>query len=325
MKMDGFPQPNAWTVEDIQQELETSDPELFRYMRLLPPQLWIRHFNELQKIEKARAEQPDSIREARINYILGIVESREQAIETFESRDPELQRESPHVWRDRLRSLLVGGGNNLGAGMTARVKLLRLDNRTDPIAVKYLLTPTAKTLSVDAEYELSREVEIITDVETAEDEARTHERISLPYPLFNYKRGALQCYGMAHIDGLTLEQLASESGVSESQKDAIMSAVRERYATDDARRALLAEVDEFTTSMHEVCLHGDIKLGNVMIDKQARLYLIDFGQAVRMREMTEKTREQFENLQEHERDQMRECVKSLMRTSNAPREYAEAA
>lgn len=325
MKMESFPQPDAWTVEDIQQELQVSDPELFRYIKLLPTQLWARHFNELQEIEKKLADRPDAIREAKINYILGIVESREQAIETFESHDLELRSEPSHIWRDRLRSLLVAEGNNLGAGMTARIKSLRLENRPDPIAVKYLLTPTAKTLSVDAEYELSREVEIITDVEIAENRTRAHERISLPHPLFNYKRGPLQCYGMAQIDGLTLEQLTAKTGISESQKDAIISAIQERYETDDAIQALFEEVDEFMIAMHQVCLHGDIKLANVMIDTHAKLYLIDFGQAVRMQEMSEKTREQFENLQAHERDQMRECVKSLIHTSNTRETYAEAA
>ena len=303
-----------WSPEDIEGELKERDPELLRYIQLLPQELWSRHFQALQKIEKTNAEEdPAAVRELRVNYILKIIESREKAIETFQTREPDLQGLDTHVIGEQLRSLLVSRGNNLGAGMTARVKSLELESGRKAIAVKYLLTPTQKTLSVDGEYDIAREIEIISGIESREKSAGTGDRISLPHPLFYYKRGRIQCYGMEQVNGITLKQLTEENAALVPHKDAILKAIRSRYASDKDRRALYEEVENFTRAMHEICLHGDIKPANIMIDEEGKLYLIDFGQAVRANDMSDDTQGQYDNLDDMERSQMRECVTYLLK------------
>jgi serine/threonine protein kinase len=218
----------------------------------------------------------------------------------------------------------VESGNFLGSGMTARVKSLTIADREEPIAVKYLLMPTTKTLSVEGEYDMSHEVELVTDIEAHEREAGVGKRISLPHPLFYYKRGPLQCYGMEQIHGFTLEELTNETSMHIERKDAILRAIADRYATEESQKALYEEADAFVKAMHEVCLHGDIKFGNMMADEAGQIYIIDFGQAVTMNNMSDDTREQYENLQDMERQQVRISIEHLLRFSNAGR-MAEAA
>jgi serine/threonine protein kinase len=87
--------------------------------------------------------------------------------------------------------------------------------------------------------------------------------------------------------------------------------VQEKFSSPEARNELHAQVDAFMNAVHEICLHGDIKLGNVMINNTGQLYLIDFGQSLHVRNMEEKTRDQFENIMAHEREQMRICLQRL--------------
>ena len=60
-------------------------------------------------------------------------------------------------------------------------------------------------------------------------------------------------------------------------------------------------------------LHGDIKSKNIMVDiLSGKFYLIDFGQSVAVRTMTDKTREQFENLQDEECNQIQICIRAAL-------------
>ncbi|MDR3571680.1 MAG: phosphotransferase [Candidatus Pacebacteria bacterium] len=309
-------------TEDIADEL-SQKPELLGLLRQLPQQLWERHFQKLQEIERQFSQADHSaLQNAQASYLVGILSQREEAIESYEIADAELksvfERFPKGGLRATLSTLLESPEQSLGFGKTARVKSMHVEGRKDPIAVKYLLTPTAKTLSVEGEYDLGREVEMITDIEEFESEIGAGEHIRVPHPLFYYKRGKLQCYGMSQVDGVTLDLVARDEAQESTtlQRD-VAQAIRERYASQENREQLLKEIDLFLRAVHRECLHGDIKQQNIMVDRTGVFYLIDFGQAVKMDTMTEKTREQFENLQEEERGQLRECIVSVLSYAKA--------
>ena len=199
MKMEGVPkgsiaQVEEWAPEDIKEEL-AGEPELFRYLQLLPTQLWEQHFHILEKIaQEHRNEDKEAVEERRINYLLGVIEAREQALEDFEIRDPSLREiisTQEKEFGDQLRELLVSQGHVLGTGQTARVKSMQVEGFGQPIAVKYLLTPTAKTLSAQGEYDMVREVETISKIEHAEEQVGAGKYIRVPHPFFFYKSGKL--------------------------------------------------------------------------------------------------------------------------------------
>jgi hypothetical protein len=307
-------QVEQWAPEDIEDELGGSEPELLKYIQLLPPELQSRHFQKLEAIKRRyQGERDEAVAEQRINYILGILEAREQAIEEFEIGEPALRDRVSSLPNERefgnqLRETLLSQGNFLGAGITARVKSMRVEGFDKPIAVKYLLTPTAKTLSAQGEYDMNRELTTMIQIEDAEVRLGAGEHIRIPHPFFYYKRGKFQCYGMSQVNGFHLEEVLQ--GASRSTHS-VVEALRARFASDEARKQLQAEVDLFMRAVHEVCLHGDIKLKNIMVDEQGMLYLIDFGQSVAVDTMLEETRDQFENIQDLEREQMQECIRAL--------------
>lgn len=316
--MEGHPsREDIWTPEEIEADLVETEPELFRYMQLLPRELWGRHFGSLEQISREhQTEGRKAIAERRINYILTIVQARKNASIEYDISDPLLSEnlarpEQMKEFGDELHMLLVTEGNYLGSGKTARIKSLKfkqLDNRS--IAVKYLLTPTAKTLSAKGEYDMIREAETITAVEDAEKKLRAGEHIRVPHPYFHYKQGKLQCYGMTEVNGITLEQLLRGSEEN-STRNEIIESLKRRFGGAVSPDNLLEETDVFMRAVHEVCLHGDLNLRNIMIDRDGMIYLIDFGQSVPINSMSEETREQFENIQELERGQMRECIRQI--------------
>lgn len=314
--------PMQWTPEDIEAELDDTEPELLRYFRLLPKELWKKHFETLEGFESSAGEKTEASKEHRINYILGVIEAREHAIVDYGVAEETLRErlssapEGIEGFGRKLGETLLASGNLLGSGTTARVKSMHIDELEWPIAVKYLLTPTKKTLSINAEYDMLREVETITKVENAARRLGAGQYIRVPHPHFYYKRGKLQCYGMSQIDGATLEEvMADENKRTSKGSDALVS-LKKRLASPEAKDAFRREVDIFMRAMHEICLHGDIKYKNLMLDEQGVLYLIDFGQSVAMMNMTQNTREQFENLQDHERAQMDECVRGILKKLN---------
>jgi hypothetical protein len=305
-----------WTPEDISDEL-SGEPELLRYMRLLPRTLWSRHFEALERIQNEHtSDGPEAVAERRINYILSIVQARERAIIEFDTHEPffhgKLSSEKQaEVFGKDLHETLVSTGNTLGAGQTARVKSMKVRGMPAPIAVKYLLTPTEKTLSVQGEHDMLYEVETLTQIEHKEADLGAGAHIRVPHPFFFYKRGSLQCYGMTQINGVGLDKVIQGDGNYDPIRDEVVNALQERFASVETRNTLHREIDVFMNAVHEVCRHGDIKLANIMVDTEGVFYLIDFGQSISTREMSEDTREKFENLAENERGQMHECIRGI--------------
>ena len=304
--------PEDWSVGDIEEELRGSDPELLRLMHELPRSLWGRHFRALENIRAGSEE--DDIGQLRREYLLGVLAAREHAIVEFESKDAGFRSgsfvsgERTEAFQLQLRELLASREHILGSGRTARVKSLQVDDFEKPIAVKYLITPTEKTLSVQGEHDMLYEVEIVANIEKNEEQAGAGAYIRVPHPYFYYKRGSVQCYGMSQVEGVRLDHVMSHDGSYNPLRDAVIRALRERFASSAERSALEEEIKPFMQAVHKVCLHGDINPKNIMVDTKGVFYLIDFGQSVSARAETEEAREQFDNLRELEPGLMRECI-----------------
>lgn len=305
--------------DDMEAEL-ADRPEVLRAFRRLPAQLWARHFARIQDIaHRAPTKDPADVTKEQMKYLASVTEARHQAMEEVNIGDrafaQTVARMRGHeALGARVEELLESPEGSLGAGTTARVKSLRIAGHK-PLAVKYLLTPTEKTLSADAEYDMLREVEIVSKIEV-EEERQGVRNVLVPHPYFFYKSEKVQCYGMEEIRGVTIEQLLAE-GTSDTlerheRKQDAWNALRERYEDAASQKALREELETFMRAVHEVCLHGDIKLANFMIDEGGYVYLIDFGQSVSVNTESEKTRDQFDNLKVLERDQAATCLQAVL-------------
>jgi len=301
-------------TSEIAEWLDTEPDEVRGLFKQLPRQLWSRHYQALEDLAaKNPAQDPISQVRGKVGYLANIVSARKAGLEEFKSEDVNFQElMSDPKLGERLQGLLESPDDMLGAGQTAQVKRLALSGKD--VAVKYLLTPTEQTRTAEGEHDMLWEVETVTHIEEEENKAGIGKRIRVPHPYFFYKNDKLQCYGMKEVRGRNIEQLVRGGASAEGsvQPEAIWSALRQRYADPKEQESLFAELDSFSDAMHKVCLHGDIKLANMMVDEEGTIYLIDFGQSVDTNSMTDKTREQFENLQVLERNQIKHCVRSLL-------------
>lgn len=294
-------------ITEIAEWLEEEPREVRKLFAHIPRPLWQRHFEAVKHLEP----------EGKLDYLSKFIEARKSGLEEFKSSDEQFEKvKSDPEFGEQLQELLESRGETLGAGQTARVKRLQLaEGRT--AAVKYLLTPTEKTLSAEGEHDMLWEVDTVTHIEEAERTMDAGERIRVPHPYFYYKNEKVQCYGMEEIRGNTIEQLVATdtpNTVAETERrDAVWSALRRRYSDPQEQKALYEELDRFVSAVHTVCLHGDIKLANMMVDEEGTFYLIDFGQSIDMKSMTDKTQESFDNLQTLERVQLGFCVRTLIR------------
>jgi tRNA A-37 threonylcarbamoyl transferase component Bud32 len=309
------------SLADIEDYLYDEPQEVSGLFRKLPQGLWARHFPELERIDRehAGAGAETAVR-MKTEYLSNILEARRAGVEEYKSDDPAFKEMPASELGPRLHELLDSPEGLLGAGRTAQVKRMYLPGDR-AAAVKYLLTPLATTLSAEGEHDMLYEVDTITRIEAEEEKLHAGRRIRVPHPYFFYKDDRLQCYGMQEIKGLNLEQLlgakASQNDATAAQRGAILKAVGERYANEEEKLELYRELQSFTEAMHQVCLHRDIKPANMMADEEGNIYLIDFGQSDGMKLMTDKTREQFENLQELEHQQLTAAVRSLLHAASA--------
>jgi len=244
-----------------------------------------------------------------LQHLTEVVEKRKEATRETGVSDEKLDILFRDVARkeDILHQLetTVSESPNIGIGSTARIK--RFDVVDTPMAIKYLVSPTAKTLSASAEHDMLREVERIQMIEDLELQAHV-DLIRVPHPYFHHKSEKIQCYGMELVDGVTLAEDMSQDMQRELQ-------TKLRIALADVpEEKIYKEVDKFFTQMHTYCLHGDIKPANIMIGSTGTLYIIDFGQSVLMHDVPEKAREQIENLKENEVVETKMAIRHFLRT-----------
>lgn len=270
-------------------------PQVQNMLHRLPPELQAVHASRIADLDEEHA----------FEYMMQLLEKRESAMRESVVSDaavaPYFHEHEREIWKDLETRVFSDPENFLGSGMTAKVKKYQLeDSRTKkeiPLAIKYLLTPTEKTLSVSGEHDLIREVERVRAIEEAEQQIHADNlSIRVPHPYFYYKNEKTQCYGMECIDGVTLEQGISGHWDKDLKEDL------QKNLKDLDKSALFEEVDTFFDAVHHVCLHGDIKPGNIMISREGTFYVIDFGQSILAHEISDKDQWAFETLKQDEKD-----------------------
>ena len=205
--------------------------------------------------------------------------------------------------------------NYLGTGMTAKVKLYQTkkelgDTETEiKMAIKYVMTPTAKTISAEQEHNVIMEVERIRMVEKAESSFPNRSRyIRVPHPFLYHRTEDLQLYGMECIDGMTLEQTNQEGMFYNEMKESLKNSPLAKVSLEE----LDGYIKRFFDTMHEFCLHGDIKPRNIMVSRDGVIYIIDFGQSVMSNNIPAGSEEAFENLKLDEIKGVQSAVKTMI-------------
>ncbi|CAN5731113.1 hypothetical protein BH11PAT2_BH11PAT2_07030 [soil metagenome] len=286
--------PNA-TYDDF-----ADTPVLQGMLRRLPP--------ELRNVHAAR--MGDMAEQDAFAYIQLVLENRESAVRESVVSEPEFeayfQAHEQEIWKDLETTVFTDINNLVGNGTTARIKEYELENAKGEkvrTAIKYLTTPTEKTLSVSGEHDLILEVERVSAIEVAE---RKHEskipHLRVPHPFFYYKKGKTQCYGMELIDGINLEE-GLENKYSEETGAELRTAL-----AGLSRQALAEEVELFFDTMHEICIHGDIKPANIMVTKDGHFYIIDFGQSILINDIDDKSRDAMEVLKSDDKGNARRSM-----------------
>lgn len=279
-------------------------PELYGMLRRLPLELQGMHAGRMSDMDDADA----------LVYIQGVLEKRNMAVRESVVSDadvePYFHDHQEEVWRHLETDVFTDTDNLLGYGQTARIKEFHIedgDGEDLPLAIKYLVTPTEKTLSVSGEHDLILEVERVRAIELAE---KRHEskvpHIRVPHPYFYYKKGKTQCYGMELIDGVNLEQ-----GISAAANEDVRAELRTALAGID-RQALMDELALFFTTMHEICIHGDVKPANIMVTKEGLFYVIDFGQSTLTNDIGDKDRDAFEVLKSDDIENAQRSVRQFL-------------
>ncbi len=291
-------QPAKAAFESIPPSLEDFDdsPKVRALLMRIPEALRVQQMIAVEDLPEDEA----------LEHLQGFLEKRENASRESEVSEPTLKEyfdtNSKAVWKALETNVFNDTENLLGSGTTARIQRFKLGEidanaPVETLAIKYLISPTDKTLSVSGEHDLIREVERIEKIEKAE-KANIHptEYIRVPHPYFYYRNGKTQCYGMEEIEGVNLEQGTDGRFPDSEMKESIKKAL-----SGVDREAFMEEVDRFFDTMHEICLHGDVKPKNLMISRTGQFYVIDFGQSVLASDVDDKSREAFDNIKDDEK------------------------
>ena len=282
--------------------------ELHTLLTRLPAELRVEHMRRIQHLEDDEAT----------GYLYALHEKRGNALResqvSDESIQPYFNEHSKEIWSALESYVFTDAGNHIGAGTTARVKRFDLSEVAGPndkpmpsVAVKYLVTPTEKTLSVSGEHDLILELEQLQKIERAELEQNGPDsRIRVPHPYFFYRKGKIQCYAMELIDGINLEQGRNNSYSSEIRDELRMA------FKDVDRKELFAQLGAFFDTMHSFCVHGDVKPRNLMVSRDGHVYVIDFGQSLLANRVTEKSADAFGEIKDMEKKQAKGAVRFFL-------------
>jgi tRNA A-37 threonylcarbamoyl transferase component Bud32 len=287
-----------WNISDY------SDEPFYFLLKRLPEELANLH---LKKIITSDLDDDEAV-----SYVKEVLNNRKEAMtETLITDSQTLDffdGNKEALLHEIETSVLSRPDNFLGAGMTAKIKQFDITkgNETLSMAVKYLLTPTPKTLSASAEHDMLREVERINAVEQLEMDANL-SYMRVPHPFLHHKTDQIQCYGMQLIDGYDLEDVMDEIKYDRLSSDFINNV----QSID--QDVLLNEIDTFFNKMHTYCIHADIKPKNIMVDQAGKFYIIDFGQSILSGDMTEQTRDQYETIKSDEIALTKETIRGFIR------------
>jgi tRNA A-37 threonylcarbamoyl transferase component Bud32 len=244
------------------------------------------------------------------HYIESVVKQRKEAVTKSVISDEYIkiffEGQEEKIYNDIETTVFTDSENHLGAGLTARVKeYTLLKNGVEmPMAIKYVVTPTKKTLSASGEHDVIREVERIEDIEKIELSAKNSSKyIRVPHPYFHHRNESIQCYGMELVCGTDVKHI-----LDGNVRPSIIDDLQNSPLLNVDQRELSEQIDNFFNTMHEYCLHGDIKPANIMIGTNGMIYIIDFGQSILKNEITEKALDQFEELKKDEAEQTKTIV-----------------
>jgi len=297
---EGWAKPKANNERYVPEEYE--DKSYYRLLLSLPYELAGRHVAIIEDEGMDDAEA--------FAYLSNIIDMREQATTETKISDSHIQEllgENENEFFHQVETSIFNSPD-IGAGRTARVKSYTIEtpDKEIPVAIKYLLTPTSKTLSAAAEHDMLQEVERIQTIEEIELEAHI-DLIRVPHPYFHHKSEKIQCYGMERIDGADLHEVL-EGRVDESLLEDLRTTM-----SQVSEEKIYKEVETFFEEMHKYCLHGDIKPANIMVSRAGKFYIIDFGQSILTNDISEKEADQMENLKESEIEQTKLSIKMFLK------------
>lgn len=287
-----------------------TDETFYPLLKRIPKELVSKHLEVIERNGYSNEEASE--------YLSEVIDRRKEVLtETVVSDTSLLEKirdQKEAIFKYIETELFNDPESLIGAGMTARIKQFMIeDEKTSesiPLAVKYLVTPTAMTLSVSAEHDMLLEVERIQAVEELEADAHL-TMIKVPHPYFHHQNSEIQCYGMQLVDGFDLSKDLAGMVPGEA-KDAL---VEKLAALDET--VLENEIRTFYRKMHEYCLHGDMKPANLMVDSNGVFYIIDFGQSRLISDIPDKAREQLYVLQDDEIKMTIDTTRRIVREAKA--------
>lgn len=287
-----------------------TDETFYPLLRRIPKELVSKHLEVIERNGYSNEEASE--------YLSEVIDRRKEVLtETVVSDTSLLEKirdQKEAIFKYIETELFNDPESLIGAGMTARIKQFMIEDENTsesiPLAVKYLVTPTAMTLSVSAEHDMLLEVERIQAVEELEADAHL-TMIKVPHPYFHHQNSEIQCYGMQLVDGFDLSKDLAGMVPGEA-KDAL---VEKLAALDET--VLENEIRTFYRKMHEYCLHGDMKPANLMVDSNGVFYIIDFGQSRLISDIPDKAREQLYVLQDDEIKMTIDTTRRIVREAKA--------
>lgn len=301
--LEGLPKRNETITSEIDDYAESS---FYPLLLRLPKNLVAKHLNYIE--QENRSDEEIAI------YLNDIINKRRESLtessisdKNFESL---LEVTPEKIFKDLESTVFTSTSKPLGTGMTARVKPYSVPtiNGDVDMAIKYVVTPTTKTLTAEQEHNVIKEVERMKKVEEMESKHERRSRhIKVPHTYLHHKSEHLQCYGMEQIKGRTLEEATADPAPIE-----FLQTLKNSPLVQVPEDELMGYIKRFFQTIHEYYLHGDMKPGNLMVSETGMIYVIDFGQSIANNNVPKGAEEQLSNLQDEEIKIAQQSVRFLL-------------
>lgn len=304
LMLERFPRRNETIEVDI---ADYEDTPLYPLLSKLPKDLVGKHLTYIERRSFSDEEA--------VSYLSEVISKRQESFSASSISDEglkgNLEISEEKVFQSLETNVFNDTENYLGTGMTARVKSYSVPTKNGelPLAIKYVVTPTSKTITAEQEHNVLKEVERMRKIEEMETQHERRSRyIKVPHAYLHHRSERLQCYGMEKIEGMTLEQATSDSTPRE-----FLERLKDSPLTQVPEEELMGYIERFFQTMHEQYLHGDMKPANMMVSETGMLYVIDFGQSISVNNVPAGAEEQLSNLQDEEIKLAQFAVRSLLR------------